>query len=191
MAGRLKADRRAIQGISSVTAKSVSYVSLADNLDRQPPGATYGRDGPMIAPAIPRTREILIIDDEPHTLRILQFVLETAGYNVHTAPNGSLALEMLSGTAADADLVLLDLTMPRPCGVDLYDQIQIVRPGLPVVVCSGCCAHTPETNWVAEHGLRMIGKPFERRTLLKTVLDVIAREDDAPVGVGVPSHLWN
>lgn len=53
---------------------------------------------------------ILIVEDNPHSLELMSYLLEAHGYEVRSAQNGSEALA--EADAADVDLVLLDLQLP-------------------------------------------------------------------------------
>jgi two-component system alkaline phosphatase synthesis response regulator PhoP len=53
---------------------------------------------------------ILVVDDEPHIVQILKFTLEKEGYQVFTAENGQLALELVQ--SVQPHLVILDIMMP-------------------------------------------------------------------------------
>ena len=57
----------------------------------------------------PARPTILVVDDEPDLLEILEFNLEAAGYEVRTARSAAEALEQ---DPASADLLLLDVMMP-------------------------------------------------------------------------------
>ena len=57
------------------------------------------------------SKSILIVDDEPRYLRLLEVNLKTEGYTVLTAADGLQALEIFS--AQTVDLILLDIMMPR------------------------------------------------------------------------------
>lgn len=65
---------------------------------------------------------ILLVDDDPHTLELLQEALRSAGYETQSVQNGARALEVLSSKIVSA--VLLDLLMP---GMDGFEVIGHVR----------------------------------------------------------------
>jgi two-component system, sensor histidine kinase ChiS len=69
-----------------------------------------------------KEHRILIVDDDPVNLEILRVALESFGYGVSLADNGSDALEMLE--CESPDLVLLDLMMPRMSGFELCQLIR-------------------------------------------------------------------
>jgi CheY-like chemotaxis protein len=65
---------------------------------------------------------ILIADDDPCLLSLLQFVLEAAGFRVTTARNGREAWEEACG--GEFDLVLTDQQMPEMTGIDLCRRLR-------------------------------------------------------------------
>jgi DNA-binding response OmpR family regulator len=66
-------------------------------------------------------RKILIVDDEPHILRSLGFVLEKAGYQVLQARSGGEALKLIEQRP---DLVFLDIMMLEPDGYEVCRRIR-------------------------------------------------------------------
>jgi CheY-like chemotaxis protein len=69
-----------------------------------------------------RAARVLVVDDERHIARFLEFVLEKAGYEVAVAHDGEQALEMVSQFAPDA--VLLDLVMPKIGGLEVLRRLR-------------------------------------------------------------------
>ncbi len=83
------------------------------------------------APVSPR---VLVVDDQPQNVRLLDAILTPRGYDVRTASSGEEALAALD--ADDMDLVLLDIVMPGMDGYAVCREIR-QRPGtayLPVVM---------------------------------------------------------
>jgi len=80
---------------------------------------------------------ILLIDDEPQVARVTGELLRSVGYQVSTWTSPVEALNHFSENAADYDLVLTDLTMPRLTGIELSAEIKKIRPDLPVVLFTG------------------------------------------------------
>ncbi|MCH8290241.1 sigma-54-dependent Fis family transcriptional regulator [Candidatus Poribacteria bacterium] len=76
--------------------------------------------------------KILIVDDEPDTVTILQDRLEMDNYEVMTASDGYEALEQIDQEMPD--LVLLDIKMPRMDGMETLTQILQKYPGLLVIM---------------------------------------------------------
>jgi CheY-like chemotaxis protein len=96
-------------------------------------------------------------------------VLERAGYEVTTARNGCEAIELIA--AADYDVVLLDVIMPKMDGLGVVDELQ--KSNSPVL------AHTylltaGELKGFDDLPVRgVIGKPFDIRDLLAETKDCI------------------
>ena len=76
--------------------------------------------------------KILIVDDEPDTILILQDRLEMDGYDVATATNGGEALELIDQD--QPDLVLLDIQMPHLDGIETLTHLHKKYPGLLVLM---------------------------------------------------------
>jgi CheY-like chemotaxis protein len=102
---------------------------------------------------------ILVVDDEPGILEFLRYVLEDNGYQVRTAPNGAVALTLISDTVPD--LVLTDLMMPELDGWALCQELRedVRLRETPIV---GMSAVEPgRVRWDA-----FLRKPFEIDDLL-------------------------
>jgi len=71
----------------------------------------------------PRTiKTILVIDDEPDMLHLLERILTAEGYRVILASDGNYGLTLMKDT--NPDLVLLDIMMPGPDGFVVLDAIR-------------------------------------------------------------------
>jgi CheY-like chemotaxis protein len=76
------------------------------------------------AQALPATR-ILLVDDEPVTLELLEFALQRAGYEVQTASDGEEALRLLSDHSRPVpDVIITDVNMPGRSGPELLREIE-------------------------------------------------------------------
>ena len=78
---------------------------------------------------------ILVIDDDETICSLFRDTLEEAGHAVTTASESSKGLEFVKGQ--DYDLVLLDLKMPEMDGAELFRQIRMTKPELPVTIITG------------------------------------------------------
>ena len=83
----------------------------------------------MSAPPI----KVLVIDDEPPIRKLLRMGLTTQGYEILDAPNGKVALELLSEHPA---LIILDLGLPDIAGHELLRMIRARDDSVPIVVLS-------------------------------------------------------
>jgi two-component system, OmpR family, KDP operon response regulator KdpE len=76
---------------------------------------------------------VLVIDDEPPIRKLLRMGLSAHGYEIHEAPNGKAALELLS---TPPDLIILDLGLPDMQGLDLLRTIRARHESVPIIVLS-------------------------------------------------------
>ncbi len=119
-------------------------------------GAGTGRPAPPAGAG----QRILVVDDEEAVRETLREVLERAGYRAEAAPSGLEALERIIARPAGFDLVITDQAMPRMPGVALARRLHEVRPGLPVILCTGL---------VPGDALAVRGEPAIRAVLRKPV----------------------
>lgn len=106
-----------------------------------------GGVAPAPGPAAPATEtpasrpgpsaRLLLVDDDPAFLDTQRELLERAGFRVHTVGEPGLALELMRSRPQDFDLVLSDLNMPGMDGLELTQELLTLRPGLPVLICTG------------------------------------------------------
>src|SRR5688572_727737 len=78
---------------------------------------------------------ILIVDDDSEIRAVLRHVLEDAGYTVETAPDGRVALALI--TASPPDLLITDLLMPGLTGWSLFARVRRLSSTLPIIIISG------------------------------------------------------
>ncbi|MBI3803808.1 MAG: sigma-54-dependent Fis family transcriptional regulator [Nitrospirae bacterium] len=81
------------------------------------------------------SENILIIDDEPAILSTLSGVLMDEGYSVSTVENGAAALREVQGNPPA--LILLDIWMPEPDGIETLKRLKTLFPDLVVIMMSG------------------------------------------------------
>lgn len=111
--------------------------------------------------------KILVVDDDPDLLKLLQIRLDAAGYETLCASNGEAAIAKLS--MVRPHLVITDLRMPGMDGMDLFDQIRAAHPNLPVIILT---AHgtIPDAVAATRQGIfSFLTKPFDSRNLLAEV----------------------
>jgi CheY-like chemotaxis protein len=80
-------------------------------------------------------KSVLIIEDEAAIRRVLTRVLERAGFIVRTAENGDDALQQLR--AAEVDIVITDIIMPKMHGVDAIKRIVQEFSRVRIIAISG------------------------------------------------------
>jgi putative two-component system response regulator len=116
---------------------------------------------------------ILVVDDEANICRLLERFLTRLGHVVNTARTVPEAIAMLAPDRFD--LVLTDLRLPGPSGLDLLAEVRSRAPGTRMILMS---AHADVSHAVAaiERGIdQLIIKPFELEDLRVRVTDSLAR----------------
>lgn len=83
---------------------------------------------------MPRVR-VLVVDDHADTRDLLLTILKTEGYDVTVAEDGEVALQRYR--ERPADVVLMDMFMPRKDGVTAIRELFAEFPGVTVVAMSG------------------------------------------------------
>jgi DNA-binding NtrC family response regulator len=76
--------------------------------------------------------KILVVDDERSMRELLELVLKRAGYAVHTAENGTLALDYVRQNVYD--LIISDVKMPDINGIDLLERVREISPETMVIM---------------------------------------------------------
>jgi signal transduction histidine kinase len=80
---------------------------------------------------------ILLVDDEKSVLGIAAGMLERLGYEVTSAESASEAIELFERTHGDFAAVILDLSMPGMSGLEVYEKMRAINPGVRVLLASG------------------------------------------------------
>jgi PAS domain S-box-containing protein len=124
---------------------------------------------------------VLVVDDEPIVLQIIQTILELYGYRVLTARNGEMGVQAVRDHLDELALVILDSTMPVMGGEVALGHMKALAPQLPVILTSGY--DVPQAvSRLGEHQLAgFIRKPFMFNSLLGTVKSVLRSVAQGPV----------
>ena len=115
---------------------------------------------------------VLLVDDDPILLRVLQFWLQEAGFAVTTHITGEEALADLDHTAYD--LIILDRMLPDIDGLELCRQIRQTTP-TPILLLSAVASATHQAAALAAGAHGCLRKPVDPDTLLAQVAALVAR----------------
>ncbi len=134
---------------------------------------------------------ILIVDDSPNTLEVLQRNLTASGYQVFTAPGVSEAIEILGKT--QLDLVITDLKMPNISGMDLVRHIRENFRDTEVMMITGYPSIEGAVEAIKTGAEEFLAKPFTDTELLSAVQRVLDKAKFRKSGLtkadrAVPAH---
>jgi CheY-like chemotaxis protein len=116
-------------------------------------------------------QKILIVEDEPAVLQVLQRLLMDEGYQVSTAQNGKEGLEKVSDPSGPPNLILADIMMPQMDGFELCRQVRMQERTrtIPFIFIT---AKTSPRDRAKAYGLgvqRFLTKPFTRQQVFGAV----------------------
>ena len=160
-----------LQGVAVLGNGDAVLVLEPDHLVR----AAEGRTG-LPEPSAERGRyTVLVVDDSVTTRMLHQSALEAAGFFVHTAGDGELALRLLSSRVFDA--VVADVRMPKMSGFELSRAIR-TNPRLkhlPLLLCTSLEGEEEEREAIACGATAFLAKSkWERGLLAQTVKAMLA-----------------
>ena len=131
---------------------------------------------------------ILVVDDEPTIVEVVELYLRREGFAVVTAADGNAALVAIERQRPD--LIVLDLMLPGVSGLELTARLR-ASGGPPIIVLT---ARSEETDRVV--GLELgaddyVTKPFSPRELVARVRAVLRRSAQAaaPAAPSIPAHI--
>ena len=113
--------------------------------------------------------DVLIVDDNQDSLRLLAAMLTEEGYIVRPAPSGSLALKSVQSTLPD--LILLDIKMPGMDGYEVCRRLKADKKtcDIPVLFVSVLTELTDKIKGFSVGGVDYITKPFQHEEVLARV----------------------
>jgi len=133
---------------------------------------------------------ILIVDDEPRILLLLQSLLKTNGYGVQIASDGESALEVLR--KGGIDITVTDLRMSPMDGMALFAEIQKMCPQMPVILLTAYASVETAIDAMKKGIFDYLTKPFkvdEMVACLKRAEEKIAKNASVATTLGADHPL--
>ncbi|MGC4072153.1 MAG: PAS domain S-box protein [Nibricoccus sp.] len=161
--------------VESVEGKGSTFLIYLPLEAVKPSAAVVAASG--TARRIPNgTETVLVIEDEQSLRDLLKALLVPSGYKLLMAPDGVEAVNMLMSEPSVIDAILLDLNLPRMNGLEVYRNIQRLRPDAKVIVISGNI--TPETRQelVSLGQKDFIPKPYSLEDLAFRLRELLDRK---------------
>jgi len=119
---------------------------------------------------------ILVADDEPSVRESVGYALAQDGFDVDVARDGNEAAEKVSGDAVHYDLLILDIMMPGPSGLDICREVRS-RSAVPIIVLTAKDAEVDKVVGLEVGADDYVTKPFSVRELLGRVRAQLRRRE--------------
>jgi two-component system cell cycle sensor histidine kinase/response regulator CckA len=119
------------------------------------------------------TRTVLIVDDDPQILRLLQAMLGPQHVAVLAAPRPSEALRICGEEAVD--VLISDVAMPEMDGNKLAEKVLKLHPRVSVLLISGTVSEVPGMK---SGRVRFLRKPFFPAELIKLLREMLAEKTE-------------
>ncbi len=119
---------------------------------------------------VPMGKErILFVDDDKVIVELQQINLESLGYTVTGVTNSVIALQIFREEPNTFDLLITDMTMPDMTGEELSKKVLAIRPGMPIILCTGYSSRINEEK-AKKIGISAFAeKPLSRINLAKII----------------------
>ena len=118
-------------------------------------------------------KKILIVDDDPDILRLVEVVLKRAGFNVSTAKNGMDAINYLQTDIPS--LMLLDVAMPGMNGFDVLSRVKSDERtrAMPIMMLTARSQKEEIVKAIQMGALNYMAKPFDSKELISRIKKII------------------
>jgi len=122
-----------------------------------------------------QAKKILVVEDESHLAKGLQFNLEREGYEVVVAGDGKAALECMREQSFD--LMILDLMLPKMGGIEVAKNIRQTDTRFPILMLSAKSTEADRSTVLAAGADDYLAKPYHLPELLLRVKGILRRWD--------------
>jgi two-component system, cell cycle sensor histidine kinase and response regulator CckA len=116
---------------------------------------------------------ILVVDDEASVQSAARISLESAGYRVILAADGTEALAMFAMNSESVAAVLTDLMMPHMDGVSMIRALRAMTKNLPIIASTGLGEKVQLADLKAMNVEFILRKPYGANTLLRTLHEIL------------------
>ncbi len=131
--------------------------------------------------------KILIADDDPTILSLLNKILLSKGYEVQLAENGNVAEKILK--SGSFDLLISDIKMEPVDGMQLLKKTRMFRPHVGVIMLTAYATVATAVEAMKEGAFDYIPKPFKIDELLETVKRALDYQKSMSEQIGAGSHI--
>ncbi|MBI5182136.1 MAG: sigma-54-dependent Fis family transcriptional regulator, partial [Nitrospirae bacterium] len=118
--------------------------------------------------------KILLVDDDKNILEVLKMRLESKGYSITTAENGSEAVEKIMKERFN--LIISDLRMSVMNGMELMQEIMNIDPDLPIIILTAHGTIENAVEAMQKGAYSYITKPFDDENLLLHIKNALEKQ---------------
>jgi len=120
--------------------------------------------------------KILIVEDDPGALRLVQYTLEHEGYQVLTATNGLVGLK--KAQSEEPDLIILDVMLPGMDGFEICHRLrdEPQTAGLPILMLSAKAQEADKTTGIKVGADDYLPKPADPAEIILRVGRLLAQK---------------
>ncbi|MEN6319044.1 MAG: response regulator [Syntrophaceae bacterium] len=119
------------------------------------------------------TETILIAEDDSAIRELISSTLINYGYTVISAADGDEAIYKFIENKEKIELAILDGIMPKKSGMDVFNEIQIIKPGIKIILMSGYPADILNFQDIADKKLIYLPKPVMFSQILKKARELL------------------
>jgi len=137
-----------------------------------------------------KKQHVLIVDDDPSILEVLDARLTAAGFKVYKASNGPSALKLLK--KHQVDILVSDMKMPEMSGLELLEESYTICPHLPVIFLTAYGTIPDAVNAVKAGAIDYIAKPFDGKELTCKITKILSgtTQPSAPNASNTDNFVW-
>ena len=122
--------------------------------------------------------KILFVDDAESLAEMTRDSLESYGYDVTIFSSSLDALEHFKDKADKYDLIISDITMPGMTGDILVEQIRLIRPRIPVILCTGFSERIDEKKAETMQINALLYKPVPAENMVTTIRTILDKKNN-------------
>ncbi len=156
--------------VSSETGKGTKFgIYFPKSLEAK----EKSRDSSELPRTLRGTELILLVDDDDFVRKATHSILTEYGYRVIEAENGNRAIQAFQEQPNAIQLVITDQVMPEMLGAALVENIERIRPGIPILLISGYIADDETRRYLVDNNVNYLQKPFHHQSLARKVRDAL------------------
>ncbi len=119
--------------------------------------------------------KVLLIEDDLDVCELGKGILEENGYQVDGVGDAAQALKQFKKRKGNYDLIISDVVLPDMNGVELVEQLQQIKSGIPVIMTSGYTEEKSKLDIIKEKQYPFIQKPLDVEKVLITIKQTLEK----------------